>query len=659
MNKQILISYSQRDEHWRDLIIKYLEKHGIDYPRVMLLDDGSSSDNHQSTSLLKSVSHQETVIILLVSAAYLSSDLILDVHIPVILPHSNNKNIYILPLIVTPCPWEKISWLNRLTVYPKSGEPLSSLSKYNMDFELADLAEQIAGLLLTHQANPPLQPFQPESPVPTRIEINRLPVPGKHFIGREKELEMLNQSWFNADKNKTRIVTLIAWGGTGKSALVHKWVQELIDMPSHGATHIYGWSFYSQGAGEGKQISADLFFSETLAYFGDSEPHSGSAVDRGRRLARLIADQSVLLILDGLEPLQYPANDGSGLGGKLKDPGMAAMLKQLALQNNGLCIITSREPLADLEGFTGKGVTEAKLERLSDHAGADLLEAMGVIGRRADLLKAVHEYGGHALALNLLGQYVLLALEGDIRRRDTIPRLMEEPRQGGHARQVMAAYDRRFGGKPEADILRLMGLFDRPAEKDALEVLRREPAIPGVTSRITGLTEHQWNAAVTHLVQLSLLAKESVAGSRRLDCHPLVREHFAAVLEAEAPEGKKEAHLRLYGWYKEKPTKELPDTIDEMLPLFAAVAHGCMAGIHQAARDEVHYKRILREDKYYSLRQLGAFGADLSALWYFFQQPWSQPAEGLREGTKAAVLSWAAFRLRALGRLREAGPPME
>ncbi|MCP5054634.1 MAG: hypothetical protein GY940_46140, partial [bacterium] len=222
-----------------------------------------------------------------------------------------------------------------------------------------------------------------------------------------------------------------------------------------------------------------------------------------------------------------------------------------------------------------------------------------------------------------------------------------------------AAYERRFRGQPEGDILRLMGLFDRPAEKDALEVLRREPAIPGVTGRIAGLTGQKWNRAVSHLVELNLLSKEKEAGSGHLDCHPLVREHFAAVLEAEAPKGKKEAHLRLYGWYKEKPKKELPDTLEDMLPLFAAVAHGCMAGIHQEVMDEVYYKRIRREGGNYCCNQLGAFGADLSALWYFFQQPWSQPAEGLREGDKAAVLSWAAFRLRALGRLREAGPPME
>jgi hypothetical protein len=65
-----------------------------------------------------------------------------------------------------------------------------------------------------------------------------------------------------------------------------------------GARKVYGWSFYSQGAEEGKQASADDFMQETLTWFGDKNPGEGPAVEKGRRLARLVREQPTLLVLD-------------------------------------------------------------------------------------------------------------------------------------------------------------------------------------------------------------------------------------------------------------------------------------------------------------------------------------------------------------------------
>jgi tetratricopeptide (TPR) repeat protein len=156
-----------------------------------------------------------------------------------------------------------------------------------------------------------------------------------------------------------------------------------------------------------------------------------------------------------------------------------------------------------------------------------------------------------------------------------------------------------------------------------------------------------------------LLSKADPQKPGTLDCHPLIREHFGEKLREENPDGWKEAHTRLYHYYKNLPKKELPDTLPEMEPLFAAVAHGCAAGLHQEALYDVYWQRIKRKDEHYSTKKLGAFGADLAALSHFFQVPWRQPAAGLRDDYKAVVLSWAGFRLRAVGRLQEAIQPMK
>ena len=88
----------------------------------------------------------------------------------------------------------------------------------------------------------------------------------------------------------------------------------------------------------------------------------------------------------------------------------------------------------------------------------------------------------------------------------------------------------------------------------------------------------------------------------------------------------KQAHVRLYEYYKNKPEQELPDTLEKMEPLFAAVMHGCHAGRYQEALDEVYRQRIQRNQgkSMYIRKELGAWGTDLTALAGFFHQYWDQ-----------------------------------
>ena len=135
--------------------------------------------------------------------------------------------------------------------------------------------------------------------------------------------------------------------------------------------------------------------------------------------------------------------------------------------------------------------------------------------------------------------------------------------------------------------------------------------------------------------------------------HPVMRSEMHQQLDAW-----KEAHARLYEYYKNLPEKELPDTLEEMEPLFAAVMHGCLAGKHQEALYDVYWKRIKRGNEHYLSYKLGALGTFLSCLSSFFEKIWVKPASDLTEADKAATLNWAGFGLRAVGRLLDAVQPM-
>jgi tetratricopeptide (TPR) repeat protein len=492
-----------------------------------------------------------------------------------------------------------------------------------------------------------------------RIAPSKLPPAPPGLFGRDARLAALDAAW---NDPATHVVTIVAWGGVGKTALVGTWTARLAARDFDGADY-FDWSFYSQGTRERGSASADPFVDAALRFFGDADMADSprSPWDKGARLAELVAARRTLLVLDGLEPLQHPPGP---LRGELKDDALRALLRGLATRNLGLCVVTTRESVEDLAGFRSSTAPEWKLEHLSSEAGVDLLETLGVEGTRGELQTLVHEVRGHALTLNLLGRFLHEAFEGDVRQRDRIDfDEVNESVQGGHAFRVMEAYERWFEAEGDAGarqlaILRLLGLFDRPADPDCLAALLQPPAIASLTDALVSMRETQWNQSVTRLQQAALLVRDGDA----LDAHPLVREHFARQLQEEHAIAWKEAHGRLFDHLKNS-TEHHPDTLEGLRPLYQAVIHGCHAGRYKEACDDVYLSRILRStgigaDGFYSTQKLGAFGADLGAVVCFFDEPWSRVSPSLTKSDQAWLLNQAAFRLRALGRLREAIEPM-
>ncbi len=492
---------------------------------------------------------------------------------------------------------------------------------------------------------------------PRRVAVGRLRHAADHLFGRERELVDLDAAWANPRIN---VITLVAWGGVGKTSLVSKCVAGLAARDYDGADY-FDWSFYRQGTSEQSRASADPFVDAALRFFGDEATADSpkSPWDKGSRLAQLVAERRTLLVLDGLEPLQHPPGP---LAGELKDPAIIALLKGLAGRNAGLCVVTTRVRVKELAAFEESTALRWELEHLSTEAGIELLKSLGVHGPAGDLESLVDEVRGHALTLNLLGAFLRDAYGGDVRKRDLV-RFEEADAeiQGGHAFRVMEAYERWFAGEGEKGerllaILHLLGLFDRPATPDLLSVLRRPPAIPGLTDSIAGLSDAQWNVAVAKLADAGLVVQEGGT----LDAHPLVRQHFGRRFREQNREAWKVAHSRLFDHLKDS-TEHWPDTLEGLQPLYQAVVHGCQAGRQQEACDEVYFGRILRgtgNDGFYNTRKLGAFGADLGAVACFFDPPWSRVSPALSEADQAWLLNQAAFSLRALGRLTETIEPM-
>jgi hypothetical protein len=506
-----------------------------------------------------------------------------------------------------------------------------------------------------------------------RFEISRIDkyAPAK-LIGREDETKLLNDAWqkvLRIEKGRLHILTFVALGGEGKTSLVAKWAAELAHQDWPGCDAAFAWSFYSQGTREQVAASSDLFLKEALAFFGNDADKAfaaspASAFEKGQRLARIVGQRRSLLILDGLEPLQYAPT--SPTPGQLKDQGIAALLKGLAAASHGLCVVTTRYSVPDLKAFWQTTAPEVKLLRLSRDAGVHLLKTLGVKGTAQEFATLVEDVKGHALTLTLLGGFLKRAFHGDIRQRDRVKfEKADEKMDGGHAFRTMAAYEEwllRDGGdegRREVGVLRLMGLFDRPADAGCLAALRREN-IPGLTEPLDGLADEDWEFCLSGLEAAKLLKVDRDASGAliSLDAHPHLREYFAKQLREKNPDAWRAAHRRLYEYLCASTKEGDQPTLEDLQPLFQAVAHGCQAGLHREVDEEVFYARISRGNEKYVWRKLGASGSDLGAISCFFEQPWSSISPKLPEPNQAWYLNEAAFCLRDFGRLNEALEPM-
>ncbi len=510
------------------------------------------------------------------------------------------------------------------------------------------------------------------------------------LIGREDETKLLNDAWEKVvciGKGRPHVLTFVAFGGEGKTSLVAKWAAELAHQDWPGCDAAFAWSFYSQGTREQVAASSDLFLKEALTFFGDDADKEfaaspAGAFEKGQRLARIVGQRRSMLILDGLEPLQYPTEAKAFKPGELKDQGVAKLLKDLASGGHGLCIVTTRIEVPDLQVFKGGAVIETHLKRLPRSAGVTLLKSLGVKGSERRTLplkdgdeksekvnefeKLVEDVKGHALTLTLLGGFMKRAFHGDIRQRDRVRfEKADEKMDGGHAFRTMAAYEEWLlgdggdEGRREVALLRLIGLFDRPADGGCLAALRSE-TIPDLTEPLAGLAEEDWEYCLSGLESAKLLTvnREASGALVSLDAHPHLREYFSRQLRTQQPDAWRAAHRRLYEHLCATTREGDQPTLEDLQPLYQAVAHGCQAGLQEEAYETVYRDRINKgPNVFYSLHKLGAFGSGLGAVATFFDRPWRQLAVSLTPQAKASLLAIASFQLRALGRLAESTEP--
>jgi tetratricopeptide (TPR) repeat protein len=683
---KVFISYSHKAENrddspkWTERLLKHLDV----FSKHDLLDvwhdkhiPGGSAWEHE---IEQAIQNSGIAVVLLTKEA-LESKFIRERELVLLRRRHEQEGFNVIPILCEPCPWKEHEWLPQVQIHPFEAKPLSELPEADADRVLRDLAteiaEQLSGLALAKLP-------EPDQPLPSdRIYRMKLPdTRAVQLIGRAQETALLNLAFAHP---QTAILSLVASGGVGKTALVQRWLNRIQHKQWFHAQRVYAWSFYSQGTREDRQASEDPFLAHALEWFGVKCDPGTSSWNKGQLLADTVSREPTLLILDGVEPLQYPPT--APMSGLLRAPGVQTLLRRLATTGQpGLCVVTTRDSVTDLLDYERHAdaawgsALRVDIGNLTYEAGAQLLYETGACRAGAtdilpddpELLAASREVNGHALTLNLLGTFLGRAYQGDIRRRDLVKFDKADAEvQGGHAFKMLGAYERWLNGprgfsayvrrlfskearaeyqqgQRQLAVLRMLGLFDRPADVDCLIALRRDPAIPGLTEPVVVLkNDEEWNLVVSKLAKVNLV---TVAEESAIDAHPLIREYFTKQLCEGNPEAWRTAHQRLYEHFR-STTPEFPDVLEGLLPLYRAVAHGCSAGLHPEALEQVFRRRIHRSSmqKEPFSKGLGAFGEEVAALRGFIEKPWHRAVSNLSETDQGFVLFEVGYALRALG----------
>jgi tetratricopeptide (TPR) repeat protein len=202
-------------------------------------------------------------------------------------------------------------------------------------------------------------------------------------------------------------------------------------------------------------------------------------------------------------------------------------------------------------------------------------------------------------------------------------------------------------------LLFLVGLFDRPAERQAIEAVLAAPAIPGLTDGLVGLRPEQWDTAANALRNLGLLVPKGKGAEDELDAHPLVREYFGARLSTDFKAAWCEAHTRLWHHYEAVAGAGEAETIEAMTPLAHAIAHAALAGKLNAAV-ELYEKRVRRK-----ISAKGLYSFNISVLLSFFEKPWRRVRPEVIHIKRSMLFADAQNSLRSCGRLDEAAEALE
>jgi len=358
-------------------------------------------------------------------------------------------------------------------------------------------------------------------------------VPVPNFTGRVEDLARL-QRW--ASDRTVRLIGVNAWGGSGKTALITEWLTRDGTRARSAVRGVFAWSFY-------EARSVELWAEQLLAWVEETFELAIDAGPLPRRLLQALRAVPVLLVLDGLEVMQEGpagAQYGRVLDGLLRrvlvalcqsdeargeaEPGRVGdrRLARERIRFDGLVVLTSRFPFADLEPFAGGAVRIAEVDAFTPTEGSELLErAGGDWLSESDRRSLVSAVDGHALGLSVLASMLASGLDhGEVARLRV--QLQRAGRTDARVARVLRFYSEQLSDA-DRHLVAFVSLFQRPVAPKTLLTLGTDEELG---APLRGWRHEQIEEAVRQ--RLTGLLTWHPEGD--VSAHPLVRDSFRALV---------------------------------------------------------------------------------------------------------------------------------
>ncbi len=474
---------------------------------------------------------------------------------------------------------------------------------------------------------------------PSPPSLHNQTPPEPNFVGREKMLETITDWYTNPE---VRIGALIGWGGVGKSAIVRKWYDTL-ESNNIKPDGIFWWGFY-------RNAYLEQFLNALLRFVsqGRIEPETiKSTWAKTERIKEYIHQGTYLIILDGLEQMQKSASGDEF--GKMIHRECTELLHYLADVPKGLCLITTRYPLKDLDEWHERGYKNLSLIDLSIPDSLLMLRRRGVKGREEKLTEVINRYKGHALSLTSLAGYLNKYYDGDIKQAPEVEFVLSDRERFKDVNKLLRKYAEKMSDS-ERIFLQIFSLFrSEVTENDFAGVFRHEIEDTEFNDVLVNMNKLDLKDLINGLVDWRLISYDET--KKFYTTHPLIKGYFESDFDEK---NKRLCHKRIYQYFGER-APERPETLEEMQPLFEQVYHGCAAGLYDEVFNDVYRDRIRRIDEHFITHKLGAWEIDLSlAKTFFLKGDLSQMPLVSKRSAQSWLLATAGLALFVTGRPKEA-----
>jgi tetratricopeptide (TPR) repeat protein len=471
---------------------------------------------------------------------------------------SSGKPVFTF-LVDPKAPWTEVREQDRLTSEPREKAPeivkaVQDLQKFKAYLEtyttrrsftdVNDLAAEVAAAL----ANFAPRKSEHTARVWQPLFCHALQ-PAKHFRGREANLREL-KDWLQAPGTPARVISVVAAGGTGKTALVDKALREATPSERAGT---FIWSFY-------EDAHTDAFLRAAYIYFTGENVAPASGMLERLQIA-LSGDRPHVLILDGLERVQSEGD--SRRRGELDDMQLKRLLRALAGGGGSTrALVTSRFSLPDLDEFAGAGYCSIALDDLELPAALDMLRDWKIKGTDAELEQLIEplNVGGmyHALSVEILGSY-FGNFDGPAPAFSFEDATNSDPKARRLSR-ILEQYAKILDPS-ERDLLARLSIFPSGVKTDLLGWIVQSGG--DVAGALIGLEHRQLVQLLERLNELGLVFRYEKDGQAVYSAHPFLREFFRNLLGTK-PESVHESvrrklarTVKVWRWSMPKDALEL------------------------------------------------------------------------------------------------------